>query len=119
MPPLHKERVQIQLEQQMARNEALLRQGAIQAAALSVVRGLAEALASPRDLASVLGDVLVHCLDATGLSTGPPLPRGARRRLPLHAQAGLPRGGRADAAALLRPSRGPPARAWTRAIRSP
>ena len=60
----------IQRDRQMARNDALVRQGAIQAAALSVVRGLAEALARPRDLASVLGDVLVHCLDATGVSTG-------------------------------------------------
>jgi PAS domain S-box-containing protein len=67
---LHAQRVQAQLDKQFARNEALLRQGAIQAAALSVVRGLAMALASPRDVASVLGDVLVHCLDAAGLSTG-------------------------------------------------
>src|SRR5258706_436 len=36
---LHKERLQIQLERQLERNDALVRQGAIQAAALSVVRG--------------------------------------------------------------------------------
>jgi len=94
---LHKERVQVQLERQVARNDALLRQGAIQAAALSVVRGLAEALAKPLDLASVLGDVLVHCLDATGLSTGL-LYLKSGDRLQLRAQAGLPSEARADAA---------------------
>ena len=95
---LHKERVQIQLARQMARNDALLRQGAIQAAALSVVRGLAEALAKPRDLASVLGDVLVHCLDATGLSTGLLYLVSGEGTLELRAQAGLPADARADAA---------------------
>jgi PAS domain S-box-containing protein len=95
---LHKERVQIQLERQLARNDALLRQGAIQAAALSVVRGLAEALAKPRDLASVLGDVLVHCLDATGLSTGLLYLVSGDGTLHLRAQAGLPADARAAAA---------------------
>ena len=37
---LHRERVQIQLERQIQRLDALTRQGAIQSAALSVVRGL-------------------------------------------------------------------------------
>jgi PAS domain S-box-containing protein len=96
---LHKERLQIQLERQLARNDALLRQGAIQAAALSVVRGLAEALAKPRDLASVLGDVLVHCLDATGLSTGLLYLVAPDGTLQLRAQAGLPAEARAAAAA--------------------
>jgi two-component system, cell cycle sensor histidine kinase and response regulator CckA len=96
---LHKERVQIQLERQVARNDALLRQGAIQAAALSVVRGLAEALAKPHDLASVLGDVLVHCLDATGLSTGLLYLVSEDRGLQLRAQAGVPPEARAEAAA--------------------
>jgi len=95
---LHKERVQIQLERQLARNDALMRQGAIQAAALSVVRGLAEAMTKPRDLASVLGDVLVHCLDATGLSTGLLYLVSSEGTLELRAQAGLPADTRADAA---------------------
>jgi two-component system cell cycle sensor histidine kinase/response regulator CckA len=95
---LHKERLQIQLERQLARNDALLRQGAIQAAALSVVRGLAEALAKPRDLASVLGDVLVHCLDATGLSTGLLYLVAPDGSLQLRAQAGLPAEARVAAA---------------------
>jgi PAS domain S-box-containing protein len=99
MTPLHKERVQVQLERQMARNDALVRQGAIQAAALSVVRGLAEALARPRDLASVLGDVLVHCLDATGVSTGLLYLAQPDGGFQLRAQAGLPPEARAEAAA--------------------
>ncbi len=66
----HKERLQVQLDRQIARNQALLREAAIQAAALSVARGLREALAQPRDVRGVLGDLLVHCLDAAGLSTG-------------------------------------------------
>ena len=96
---LHSERVQSQLEKQLARNEALLRQGAIQAAALSVVRGLAEALANPSDLTSVLGDVLVHCLDATGLSTGLLYLPTADGGLRLTAQSGLRPETRSDAAA--------------------
>jgi len=99
MTPLHKERVQIQLERQMARNDALVRRGAIQAAALSVVRGLAEALARPRDLASVLGDVLVHCLDATGVSTGLLYLAQPDGGFHLRAQAGLPADARSEAAA--------------------
>jgi len=67
---LHRERLQVQLERQTARNEALLRQAAIQATALSICRGLSEVLAEPKDVTQILGDVLVHCLDAAGLSTG-------------------------------------------------
>jgi PAS domain S-box-containing protein len=96
---LHSERVQAQLEKQVARNEALLRQGAIQAAALSVVRGLAQALSSPRDVPSILGDVLVHCLDAAGLSTGLLYLGTTKGQLRLQAQAGVPAGSREAAAA--------------------
>jgi two-component system, cell cycle sensor histidine kinase and response regulator CckA len=67
---LHRERLQVQLDRQAARNEALLRQAAIQATALSIVRGLSEVLSQPRNVTDVLADVLVHCLDAAGLSTG-------------------------------------------------
>jgi PAS domain S-box-containing protein len=87
---LHAERLQAQLEKQVVRNEALIRQGAVQAAALSVVRGLALALASPRDVATVLADVLVHCLDAAGLSTGALYLLAPGGELRLRAQAGLP-----------------------------
>jgi two-component system, cell cycle sensor histidine kinase and response regulator CckA len=95
---LHQERVQVQLERQLARNDALLRQGAIQAAALSVVRGLTAALAEPRELPNMLGDILVHCLDAAGLSTGLLYLVGASGDLRLQAQAGLASGTRSQAA---------------------
>ncbi len=94
----HRERLQIQLERQVVRNEALIRQGAIQAAALSVMRGLAEALSRPRDLPGILADVLVHCLDSAGLSIGLLYiaePGGAFR---LQAQAGLATETRKEAA---------------------
>ena len=96
---LHRERVQIQLERQIQRNDALTRQGAIQSAALSVVRGLAAALAEPTNLPKILGDVLVHCLDAAGLSTGLLYLAGRDGRLELQAQAGLPAAARDAAAA--------------------
>ena len=94
----HADRVQAQLQKQVARNEALLREGAIQAAALSVVRGLAEALARPEDLPGMLADVLVHCLDAAGLSTGLLYLPGPGGGLRLQSQAGLPSATRAAAA---------------------
>jgi len=97
---LHRERLQVQLERQTARNETLLRQAAIQATALSMMRGLSEVLAQPRDVPQILGDVLVHCLDAAGLSTGllyVAAPNGEHR---LQAQFGMPLDRKADAEAL-------------------
>ena len=67
---LHRERLEAQLDRQTAWNEALLRQGAIQSTALSLLTGLSEVLARPQDVRQRLGEVLVHCLDAAGLSTG-------------------------------------------------
>jgi two-component system cell cycle sensor histidine kinase/response regulator CckA len=86
---LHRERVQVQLERQITRNERLLQQSAIQAAALSVIRGLSEALARPQDLPAILGDVLVHCLDAAGLSIGMLYLAEPDGTLRLRAQTGL------------------------------
>ncbi|PYQ50625.1 MAG: hypothetical protein DMF78_15225 [Acidobacteria bacterium] len=97
---LHRERLQVQLERQTARNEDLLRQAAIQATALSIIRGLSEVLAQPRDVPQILGDVLVHCLDAAGLSTGllyMAEPGGEHR---LQAHFGIPAERKADAEAL-------------------
>jgi PAS domain S-box-containing protein len=96
---LHRERLQAQLERQNARTEALLRQAAIQATALSIIRGLSEVLAQPKDVAQILGDVLVHCLDAAGLSTGLLYMVEPDGRFRLQAQFGLPSGARADAEA--------------------
>jgi two-component system, cell cycle sensor histidine kinase and response regulator CckA len=97
---LHRERVQVQLERQTARNETLLRQTAIQATALSLMTGLSEVLAQPRDVPQVLGDVLVHSLDAAGLTTGllyVAEPTGEHR---LQAQFGIPADRKADAEGL-------------------
>ena len=96
---LHQERLQVQLERQTARNEALLRQAAIQAAALSVVRGLSEVLAEPKGVTQILGDVLVHCLDAAGLSTGLLYVAEPGGRHRLQAQFGIAADRRADAEA--------------------
>jgi PAS domain S-box-containing protein len=94
---LHHERLQVQLERQTALNEALLRQVAIQATALSITRGLSEVLAQPKDVPQILGDVLIHCLDAAGLSAGLLFvvePGGGHR---LQTQFGIPADRRADA----------------------
>jgi two-component system, cell cycle sensor histidine kinase and response regulator CckA len=93
---LHRERIQVQLERQTARSENLMRQAAIHAAALSIIRGLSDVLARPRDAAQTLGDVLVHSLDAAGLSTGLLYVRDDGRPR-LQAQFGLSAGARADA----------------------
>jgi PAS domain S-box-containing protein len=96
---LHRERVQVQLERQTASNEVLLRQAAIQTTALSIIRGLSEVLAQPKDVTEILSDVLVHCLDAAGLSTGLLYvvePGGAHL---LRAHFGIPADRKADAEA--------------------
>jgi PAS domain S-box-containing protein len=67
---LHRQRVQAQLERQSSQNRALLRQAGIQATALALMRSLSEVLGQPANVPEVIGDVLVQCLDAAGLSTG-------------------------------------------------
>jgi PAS domain S-box-containing protein len=67
---LHRERLQVQVDRQHILNEGLARQTAVQATALSVVRGLSEVIAQPHEVPRIISDVLVHCLDATGLSSG-------------------------------------------------
>jgi PAS domain S-box-containing protein len=68
----------------------LLREDAIRAAALSVIHGLSQALAQPDDLPRIMGDVLVHSLDAAGLSTGLLYLIDPGGCLMLQAQAGVP-----------------------------
>jgi two-component system cell cycle sensor histidine kinase/response regulator CckA len=96
---LHRERLQVQLDQQTARNKALAQQTAIQAAALSVMRGLSQALAHPEEAPRVVGDVLVYCLDATGLSTGLLYVMGPGGRPRLEAQFGIAADSLGDAGA--------------------
>ncbi len=67
---LYRQRVQAQLERQAAQNRSLQRQAGIQATALALMRSLTEVLGQPANAPEVIGDVLVQCLDAAGLSTG-------------------------------------------------
>ncbi|HEY8148204.1 MAG TPA: PAS domain S-box protein [Vicinamibacteria bacterium] len=97
---LHRARVQVQLERQAARNETLLRQTAIQATALSLMTGLSEVLTQPRDVPQIVGDVLVHSLDAAGLSTGLLYVAGPTGEHRLQAQFGIPADRKADAEGL-------------------
>jgi PAS domain S-box-containing protein len=94
---LHRERLHVQLERERRRNEVLLRQTAIQATALSVIRGLSRALADPQGAQRVLSDVLVHCLDAAGLSTGLMYLSNGSAELALEAHFGLPSSSRGAA----------------------
>ncbi len=95
----HTEHLQAQLERETARNEILAREVAIQASALSVMRDISEALTQPEDVSRVIGDVLVHCLNATGLSTGLLYLMEPGGRTRLQAQFGIPVESRADAEA--------------------
>jgi len=79
-----------QVDRQIAQNQALAERAGIQAAALSMIGALAQALARPREVTSVLGDVLVHCLDAAGISTGLLYLRTASGAVRLQSAAGLP-----------------------------
>jgi PAS domain S-box-containing protein len=63
-------RVMHQLDEQTRANRSNSQRSAIQSATLSVVSGICEALADPLEISQALGTVLVHCLDATGLSSG-------------------------------------------------
>jgi PAS domain S-box-containing protein len=84
------DRVETRRELPAVVDPTMVRQQAIQAAALSVIRGLSQALAQPGELPRILGDVLVHSLDAAGLSTGLLFLANQSGRLVLQAQAGLP-----------------------------
>jgi two-component system, cell cycle sensor histidine kinase and response regulator CckA len=88
-----------QIDRQMAHNAELAKRAGIQAAALSMVGALAQALANPSEISAVLGDVLVHCLDAAGLSAGVLYLRGPGGALELHSMAGLGEELRGDAQA--------------------
>ncbi|HYL06692.1 MAG TPA: response regulator [Thermoanaerobaculia bacterium] len=96
---LYRQRVQAQLERQTAENRALLRQAGIQATALALMRSLSEVLGQPANVPEVIGDVLVQCLDAAGLSTGLLYMAEAEHRFRLQAHSGIGAGMREDAEA--------------------
>ena len=94
---LHRQRVQAQLERQSSQNRALLRQAGIQATALALMRSLSEVLGQPANVPEVIGDVLVQCLDAAGLSTGLLYLVEGENRYRLQAQSGIAAAMREDA----------------------
>jgi PAS domain S-box-containing protein len=96
---LHRQRVQAQLERQSSQNRALLRQAGIQATALALMRSLSEVLGQPANVPEVIGDVLVQCLDAAGLSTGLLYLVEAENRYRLQAHSGIAAAMREDAEA--------------------
>ncbi len=94
---LYRQRVQAQLERQTAQNRSLLRQAGIQATALALMRSLTEVLGQPANVPEVIGDVLVQCLDAAGLSTGLLYLVEPEGRFRLQAQCGIAAGLRHEA----------------------
>src|SRR6202022_2169774 len=84
---------------QRTENQALRRQTGIQAAALELMRSVSVVLAQPQELPNVIGDILVQCLDAAGLSTGLLYLAEPGRRFRLQAHSGIIVAARADAAA--------------------
>jgi two-component system cell cycle sensor histidine kinase/response regulator CckA len=96
---LYRQRVQAQLDRQTAQHRALLRQAGIQATALALMRSLTEVLGQPAKVPEVIGDVLVQCLDAAGLSTGLLYLVEPENRYRLQADCGIAAGLRQDAQA--------------------
>jgi PAS domain S-box-containing protein len=66
----HAHRTFWQLERQIRQNASLAQRCTLQATQLSVLAGVAEALAQNRAIEDVLGDVLAACLDMAGISKG-------------------------------------------------
>jgi len=66
----HLHRAMLQLERQVAANANLTERTSLQAATLSVVGAISEALSSELDVNVALGRAVTHCLDAAGLSRG-------------------------------------------------
>jgi PAS domain S-box-containing protein len=94
---LHQQRLKAQLDHETARGRALQRQLNIQSISLALVKSLADVLGKPFDATSAIGEVLVQCLDAAGLSTGLLYRIEPENRYRLHAQAGVPIEQRPDA----------------------
>ena len=97
----HTLRVREQLDRQIEANRALAQRAALQAATLSMLSGMSDLLANPADrvLSDILVNVLIHCLDATGLSTGLLYTCEPPDELRLRAHYGLPAAEVATAAA--------------------
>jgi signal transduction histidine kinase/CheY-like chemotaxis protein len=66
----HQASVIAQLERQARASAGLAERSALQSAQLSVLAGIADAIARSEDLRSALADVLAACLDAGGVTRG-------------------------------------------------
>jgi CheY-like chemotaxis protein len=66
----HADRLLRQLERQLAMNTGLAQRCSIQAAELSILSGISDALARNEDIDRALAEVLACCLDAGGISSG-------------------------------------------------
>ncbi len=66
----HLHRAMLQLERQVAANANLAERTSLQAATLSVVGAISEALSGELDVNVALGRAVTHCLDAAGLTRG-------------------------------------------------
>ncbi len=87
------------LEHQAALGARLSQRCSMQAAALSVLSGIAETLAATSDVKVVLGEVLARCVDAGGMSLGALYLAAADGRLRLQASSGYAESARAALAA--------------------
>jgi PAS domain S-box-containing protein len=77
-------RTAAQLDRQFRHNSHLAQQCLMQAAQLSVLAGVTDALARNATLSSVLGDVLAACLDMAGISKGALFLRSGDELCPHH-----------------------------------
>ena len=82
------------------KSEEAVRREALQAAAMSFLAAMSAGLTRSKDVTHVLGDVLVHCLDAAGLSTGFLYLADGEGRITLRTATGLGKALRADAETL-------------------
>ena len=77
-------RTSAQLDRQVRNNVQLSQQSLMQAAQLSVLAGVTDALARKASLSDVLGDVLAACLDMAGIAKGALLLRAGDELQPQH-----------------------------------
>ncbi|APR84186.1 two-component hybrid sensor and regulator [Minicystis rosea] len=66
----HARRLVLQLERQAIMNAGMARRCALQAAQLSILGGIADALAKSDDIERAIDEILASCLDAGGVSKG-------------------------------------------------
>jgi len=86
----HVQRVVRQLERQTSANAALVQSSQLQAAQLAILAGVSDILTNSQDVEQVLDQVLAHCLDGAGTSTGAVYLIETDGRLSPRAQIGYP-----------------------------